>query len=285
MGKGYALHIGINRVKPAAYGGWDGALNACEADAEAMRDLVHDRGFSSVTLLSEAATRAAVVSHLKSYARTLRAGDLFVLSYSGHGGQLPDKNGDESDGLDETWCLYDGQWVDDQLYAALSAFRAGVRVLVLSDSCHSGTVARFVGEHPNVAKAARKSPNATPGEVTYRVMPVEHQREAYAALKDEYDRVLASKRLRESRAALTASVLLISGCQDNQLSGELPAQGIFTERLLRVWDKGNFARRRTPNYLTLHKEIVRGMPWTQTPNFFWAGAQNRVMEREVPFTP
>ena len=65
-----------------------------------------------------------------------------MLSYSGHGGQLPDLNDDEPDQEDETWCLYDGQVVDDELNELYSQFRQGVRILVFSDSCHSGSVAK-----------------------------------------------------------------------------------------------------------------------------------------------
>ena len=41
----------------------------------------------------------------------------FLLTYSGHGGQINDVNNDEPDGLDETWALYDRELVDDELYA------------------------------------------------------------------------------------------------------------------------------------------------------------------------
>jgi metacaspase-1 len=47
-----------------------------------------------------------------------------------------------SDKKDETWCLYDGELIDDELYNELGGFAAGVRVLVLSDGCHSGSVVR-----------------------------------------------------------------------------------------------------------------------------------------------
>ena len=79
---------------------------------------------------------------MRSAAKQLRRGDLFFLTYSGHGGQVPDVTGEEDDKKDETWCLYDGQLIDDELYFELSRFAAGVRILVLSDSCHSGTVTR-----------------------------------------------------------------------------------------------------------------------------------------------
>nr|WP_304521779.1 caspase family protein [Bacillus toyonensis] len=70
----------------------------------------------------------------------------FFVSYSGRGGQNRKRN-DETDGFDETRCLYDGQFTDDELYSLWHLFKEDVRIIVLSDSCHSGTVtrARFYG--------------------------------------------------------------------------------------------------------------------------------------------
>jgi hypothetical protein len=137
--QGHALAIGLNRVDPAHYGGWDGQLWGCEPDAKDMRKIAADQGFQSTTLLTEQATRRQVLDKLADLAGKLKSGDLLVVSYSGHGGQVPDTNGDESDGLDETWCLYDGQLIDDELYGAWKQFKEGVRILVFCDSCHSGT--------------------------------------------------------------------------------------------------------------------------------------------------
>jgi hypothetical protein len=47
--------------------------------------------------------------------------------------------GEEADKLDETWCLYDGQLIDDELYRARPP--PGLRILVLSDSC-GGSIVR-----------------------------------------------------------------------------------------------------------------------------------------------
>jgi hypothetical protein len=43
MPKGISLHIGLNRVDPAHYAGWDGRLNACESDAEDTAQLARPR--------------------------------------------------------------------------------------------------------------------------------------------------------------------------------------------------------------------------------------------------
>ena len=132
MAKGYVLSIGLNEVDPEHYAGWSGELIACEADARDMMGIADAQGFKGTMLLSRGATRKSVITGISSAAAKLKKGDIFLLTYSGHGGQVPDTNGDESDAQDETWCLYDGQMIDDELDALLAKFAAGVRILVFS---------------------------------------------------------------------------------------------------------------------------------------------------------
>lgn len=142
---GHALAIGLNKVDPAHYGGyWDGELTGCEPDARDMKEIAISQGLNVEMLLTKDATRDNVLKKLSTLAEELKPGDLLVVSYSGHGGQIPDQNGDEADdGLDETWCLYDGQLLDDELHGAWMKFQARVRILVFSDSCHSGTMLKM----------------------------------------------------------------------------------------------------------------------------------------------
>lgn len=142
-GKGYALAIGLNAVDPAHYAGWSGPLTGCEPDVEDMEKIAAQQDLETETLVTAQATRGAVLDKLENLAQKMQKGDLLVVSYSGHGGQIPDQNGDEADGLDETWCLYDGELLDDELHGAWAKFEAGVRILVFSDSCHSGTVLKM----------------------------------------------------------------------------------------------------------------------------------------------
>jgi Caspase domain len=116
MPGGLALTVGLNSVDPKHYSGWSGELNACEADAEDMTSVVKSQGFKVTTLLTKDATRERVIEKIREASKTLKSGDIFMLSYSGHGGQLPDRNEDEADAMDETWCLYDGELVDDEMY-------------------------------------------------------------------------------------------------------------------------------------------------------------------------
>jgi len=119
------LTIGLNAVDPRHYGGWSGKLTACEADAEDMAAIATSRGFGVTTLMTKAATRQRVKTEISRAAESLEPRDIFMLNYSGHGGQLPDRNSDEPDAQDEMWCLYDAQLVDDELYALFESFARG----------------------------------------------------------------------------------------------------------------------------------------------------------------
>ena len=276
--KGISLHLGLNAVSPEHYGGWAGKLNACEADAQDMADIAKQKGFATTLLMTEKATRAGVLDGLKQAANDLKSGDIFLLTYSGHGGQLPDKNGDEDDGEDETWCLFDGELVDDELYSAWSKFAKGVRVLVLSDSCHSGTVVKFAYYQGTVR--SRAASVTEPDQVRYRVMPPEIALRTYRQNQAMYDPILSDPALSESKGRVQASVLLISGCQDNQLSGDGTFNGVFTGNLLRTWNHGLFKG----NYRLFHKRIVQAMPPDQTPNLYTTGANDPAFRAETPFT-
>jgi metacaspase-1 len=142
MAKGISLHIGLNTVDPNHYGGWDGQLSGCEYDANDMEEIAKASGFEVTKLLTKDATVKNVTKSISRSAQNLKSGDYFFLSYSGHGGVARDENNDEDDFQDETWCLYDRQFVDDELNVCLRDFKEGVKIFVLSDSCHSGTVVK-----------------------------------------------------------------------------------------------------------------------------------------------
>src|SRR5215467_8561878 len=70
--------------------------------------------------LNEKSDTQSGPADIKAAAAKLKRNDIFFLTYSGHGGQVPNTGRDlEPDGFDETWCLYDGELIDDELYAVL----------------------------------------------------------------------------------------------------------------------------------------------------------------------
>lgn len=279
MGRGMSLHIGLNSVDPAKYSGWDGELNACEADAHDMQALAGKAGFQGTKLLTHEATAQEVLGFLDSAARELHRGDTLLLTYSGHGGQIPDLNGDEDDGNDETWVLYDRQVLDDELNLAYCAFEEGVRIAVFSDSCHSGSVARMLPpwETRAVAAAALVPPAEILG-VKSRAMPPEVAQRDYLKRHDMYDELRPAG---TSEAEPRACVALTSGCQDNQYSLDGTFNGLFTATLLTVWNGGQFRG----SYQRLRNQITRRMPANQTPRFSYTGADNPEFLTGQPFTP
>lgn len=289
MSKGISVHIGLNSFDPAHYGN-SGDLSACESDANDMRDVARASGFEeSTVLLTSQATTGAVSETMLRCADQLQPGDLLFLSYSGHGGFLPDSNQDEFDGRDETWCLYDRQLIDDELFDLYSRFQPGVRIFILSDSCHSGTVAKFLKDldmvkddervHRHLPECAEEISNRGIGAI--KAISVEQARSVYKQHKDLYTDV-QKKYPKGNRTVVNASGILISGCQDTQVSLDGQRNGLFTGVLREVWNNGRF----DGDYPAFHTEIDRQVrTWApdQHPNYFKIGVPNLAFEGQKPF--
>ncbi len=270
MPQGLSLHIGLNEVDPAHYTGWKGTLRGCENDARDMAAMARALGYTPTTLLTREATAEGVIAAISHAAKTLKGNDQFFMTVSSHGGQVPDRNRDEStqdagelgewpDRYDETWVLYDRQLVDDELWALWATFAAKVKIILFSDSCHSGTI-------------AKPMPWVDTGDRIARRLPLDVEERTYQAHQEMYDEIQARTPPRGS-SAVKASVCLISGCQDNQTSGDGPVNGVFTARLLEVWKDGAFKG----SLRKLHKAIVAGMPRDQVPNLYLVGAPSRAL--------
>jgi len=119
-------------------------LDACQVPQE-----------NRVVMFDEQCTVENVKAQLESMGQRVGEGDHFVFYYSGHGTNLKDYSGDEVDGQDEAFCFVtpDGQvcfescMSDDDFATALtSCFSEGVKIIILTDCCHSGTIADFRSE-------------------------------------------------------------------------------------------------------------------------------------------
>jgi hypothetical protein len=287
VARGISVHVGVNNVDPAVYGS-PLALRGCENDARSMRGLAEAAGFdmqASTMLLSSAATAGAVAAAIRAAAARLHNDDLLFLTYSGHGGQVPDPTSVEPDAKNETWVLYDRQLIDDELNQLWSEFAAGVRIFVLSDSCHSGTVIRdFDGTFYDGTR--RATLNAMPvlarelvgfdvPQPVTKELPFLVQAQVYDANKAFYDSIPRAKEVTPA-----SSVILISGCQDNQVSLDGAVNGLFTEKLLQVWQGGTFAG----DHPAFRDAIALLLPPTQSPNFATAGTPSVPFQSQRPLT-
>nr|HQU89930.1 caspase family protein [Denitromonas sp.] len=134
-----ALTIGIND-----YPGTDGDLSGCINDAQDWAAVLGGKGYAVTSLLDEAATLDAMVEKIGDLITSAVKGDSLIITYSGHGTWVPDRSGDEADGRDEALCPHDigdGKiLLDDDLRNLFDQRPAGVRVVLIPDSCHSGSV-------------------------------------------------------------------------------------------------------------------------------------------------
>ncbi len=199
-----AILVGLRQVSTTAYGGWDGrdGCAGCELDVDNMERILAPLGYEIRLLKTANATKASVLAQLDEAATALTAGDTLVFYFAGHGGQQPDQNGDELDKHDETLLAYDGEILDDQLNAIWPKFQAGVRIVMLSDSCNSGTNYR----------AIRTVESLSP------IVPVD----------------------RGTTQEMVAQMIHMGGCRDGFTSTGYVTGGVFTMALASIWNGGAF---------------------------------------------
>lgn len=206
MPKKLALCIGIND-----YPGTDSDLSGCVNDANDWGAALTKRGFTVTNLLDAAANGKAMREGIASVIEQAERGDLVVIQYSGHGSFVPDEDGDEPDDTDECLCPHDlmekGPITDDELAELFAARAYGVKVIFISDSCHSGTVSKF-------------APITTPPTTKDKSAPIRKVRflPPGVFLSSEKIRKLGVRSRRPASPPGRHQALLISGCQDTEYS-------------------------------------------------------------------
>lgn len=143
-----ALLIGIN------YYGTSAELSGCVNDVrqematfqktgfpvDEMAILVDESDFPNVTALPN---RANIIKYMAWLVKGAKAGDVLFMHYSGHGTQT--KSQDQYEEYDQVICPMDyataGCILDNDLFAIVAKdLPAGVRLTVLFDCCHSGSM-------------------------------------------------------------------------------------------------------------------------------------------------
>jgi len=136
-----ALCVGINN-----YPGTSSDLKGCVNDANDWTDLLREYGFTVEKLLDSQGTRTNIKNKLSDLVNQAGADDVIVFTYSGHGTSVYDLDGEEGDGYDEALSVYDGTLKDDELREIIKDIHPDASLVVISDSCFSGTVTRVLSE-------------------------------------------------------------------------------------------------------------------------------------------
>lgn len=173
-----ALLIGIGHYEVA---GAD--LPGVDQDIKMMGEVARKLGFapSQIKSLSHSeATLEAIRDTIESWLIDgTTPSDRVLFYHSGHGTLVPDENGDEADGHDEALLPYDFTGglphekgspkpsrvlLDDELGRMLKKIPAH-EVVVLVDSCHSGTMTRSITRKPRKFYAYAGMPTGPPSSL------------------------------------------------------------------------------------------------------------------------
>lgn len=135
LGRYYALVVGNNSYRDSGYATLQSAVN----DANAVADLLRSRyGYQATVVLN--AGRLEMLTALNEMRETLKPEDNLLIYYAGHG---------EIDGEGQGyWVPTDGvpgnpkSWISNRAVSDILDTLAARHVLVVADSCYSGTMTR-----------------------------------------------------------------------------------------------------------------------------------------------
>lgn len=242
MATGISIHVGVNATEAAGIS--IPPLVGCENDAERMLEIARARGFIGLgdsaeePIIKNDATIENVLGKIRIAASELKAGDIFLFTFSGHGTRQGEEDEEEQDLQDETLVLHDGLLLDNLLRRLVwPAFSPGVRVVMVSDSCHSGGAAmsalhdsdREAGDDDAGGGKRQWSRNG----FGIRAIPEGQAQTHLEILKDFYREL--QKDLPEQPPPLAANILLLAACKEHETTRDGDPNGMFTQALLDVW--------------------------------------------------
>lgn len=219
----YALLVGVDDY-PAPLA----PLRGCVADvdaaaelltwrAEASRDVLHLR-----VLRDGEATRQKVIDTFRAHLCQAEEGDCAVFWYAGHGAQepaLPEHYEIEPDHLNETLVLVDSRQpgshdlADKELaQLVLEVSKSGAHVLVILDSCHSGSGVRALADS---GEGVRRAPTDDRPRT----------RDTYLSLPDDVRRPEPAERADWLNLGPSARYVLLAACRSDQTAKEVRIAG------------------------------------------------------------
>lgn len=163
------------------------------------------------------ATKKAMQAGIVKLLKQAKKGDVLLLHYSGHGANVPDKNGDEADNRDEILCPTDLNWydplLDDWLRTTFDQLGEGVNFTVIMDCCHSGSNTRAILP-PNAPSIPRFLP------CPLDLMAAESGRKLRGATRATLRRSSTTNRRKSDIVEVDIPEVLITGCRDTQTSAD-----------------------------------------------------------------
>ena len=201
-----ALLIGINYLKSTT-----ARLSGCIEDIKNVQTMLIDAyGYPSENIIvlrddiaSKNPTRNTILNALLFIASVTGPNDEIWVHYSGHGSQIRDTNGDETDRQDETIVPVDyltaGMISDDELFNIVKTIRG--KAFLVFDSCHSGSICDLQYSINYVSGAFSRTITSNKSIVNPNIVVFSGCRDAQTSA-DSFDTVM-----NEAGGALTVSLL------------------------------------------------------------------------------
>jgi len=225
----FAFLCGINKYAPRL----NADLRGCVNDVETYRYiLINYYGFhpdNIRVLVDYRAEEDAIIGHMEWLAA--RVNSYLVCTFSGHGSEIRDRNGDELKGdMDQFLCAHDLNWdniklIDDKIGEIFDKVPESSKLTFFVDACHSESMSRsfmsrFVKpKHPNKIRYLRP-----PRDIQFRSESTK----------------LPTKRM-VTRSALNHTI--VSGCDFDKTSSDAyingKYQGAFTAHIAKYLRPGN----------------------------------------------
>lgn len=220
--------------------GKENDLRGCLNDANNWASLLKKRfDFTDVQLLLNGdAKKVNIMNGLKNLLKGAKAGDVLVFTNASHGTYRADTNGDEPN-YDEAICPYDTSsnlLLDDELRELFAGLPKSVRLTIISDSCHSGSVTRVkVNEY-------RRHRQLNPRVWGGRELPPE--------------KLHASRAGKEKFPESKMKEILLSGCKSNQTSADAAIDNDFHGAMSYYAIKAITEANYQITYAELHKRLL-----------------------------
>lgn len=168
------------------YPGSHYSLNGCVNDIKNGSEYLSEGGYDVKMLTDNEVSKKYNVLEALSELGKSSSKNLFF-HYSGHGTRIRDTDGDEEDGYDEVVYSKDGVMiVDDQINAEIALYPKDKTVFLIFDCCHSGSIV----------------------DLPY--------------IYTDKNGVKTEKTVKN----VSAKVIAISGCRDNQTSADITKNGM-----------------------------------------------------------
>src|ERR1043166_2309714 len=225
MSDGYYLHVAIDDYCQTIRFCPEADLLASLYDADALNVAAMKGGFTKAfgrgTLRDNDATGTNVLKTIKDKLGNLASGDYLLITFNGYGVQPEDANG-ALNPANRGWLLHDGDFLLTDLFAELATAATGVRILVVSASCFSGTM------------------NSQPNESSPRILEVTKKRasELFSQRQSVMDLGLSLRHTDPSIYHLTACALNET-VPDGFVSSQIKQHSPFVQALLDLLGDAN----------------------------------------------